>query len=426
LKWRNKGHEFDEIGAIFQKNKKLLLVGTDEETTPLRKKLAFLGADVSTSSFFPPLEKKRGFGNILRTLKSVYSRHAIPRQSGQTVLVSKSSESWIDEFCSRGGFKRNETIFPAQEFFQRHLPCFAAYAHDKAYSYHGTCVVVTTCCSLNCKYCLNYEPYIENKKNMDLASLKKDIDLFFSCHDKVEHFSLTGGEPFLHPGLTELMLYINDNYRERMEIFGTATNGTIVPSDELCKVIKDCGIQLICDDYTKTAPSSKQSRDELTRKCKAFGIDYIDGQNPRFFITFPPREEIAGYDQSRMIDRFHQCKDCYSGFGLKDGRLYSCCYSMFAETAKLVDAVESDYYELSRFTPTSQARKELMEFRAGYSENGFAHFCNYCNGFPSINDAFDENGATQQPKGELLRWDGKKMPIPNQTSASPPIEPSGK
>jgi hypothetical protein len=232
--------------------------------------------------------------------------------------------------------------------------------------------------------------------------MKKDIDLFFSCFDRVEYFSLTGGEPLLHKGLIELIRYVQKNYRHKIEIFGTATNGSIVPSDELCRVLKECDIEFICDDYTASAPQLKATRDELIEKCKAFGIHFIEGKDLKFFKTFPPAEDYAKKGDEALIDRFGKCKGCYSGFGLKNGRLYSCCYSMFADTAEIVDAVETDYYDLSKSTATTQAKKELIEFRAGYLQNGYVHFCKFCNGFPSINDAFDENGVTQQPKGELL------------------------
>jgi hypothetical protein len=46
MKWINKGHEFDELGAIFQKNNTLVLIGKQSENKVLGKKLEFLNVAV--------------------------------------------------------------------------------------------------------------------------------------------------------------------------------------------------------------------------------------------------------------------------------------------------------------------------------------------------------------------------------------------
>ena len=40
MKWKNKGHEFDELGCIFQKNKNILILGENSDSVcKIQKKL---------------------------------------------------------------------------------------------------------------------------------------------------------------------------------------------------------------------------------------------------------------------------------------------------------------------------------------------------------------------------------------------------
>jgi hypothetical protein len=44
---------------------------------------------------------------------------------------------------------------------------------------------------------------------------------------------------------------------------------------------------------------------------------------------------------------------------------------------------ENDYFDLRNIT--SENKKELVEFRMGYTENGYVDFCRRCAGWCTIN-----------------------------------------
>ena len=46
MKWKNKGHEFDELGKIFKKNKDLLFLGDIDKAKKMKEWLRFLGAKI--------------------------------------------------------------------------------------------------------------------------------------------------------------------------------------------------------------------------------------------------------------------------------------------------------------------------------------------------------------------------------------------
>lgn len=129
-------------------------------------------------------------------------------------------------------------------------------------------------------------------------------------------------------------------------------------------------------------------------------ISYKIIQSMSFFEMFPPKREITKYDEKQLIEKFHKCKSYYSGHELKNGKLYSCCFSGDAKTAHLFD-VSKEYIFNSNYYAnniTENIKKELVEFNHDYNKKEYVDFYRYCNGFPSFNNEFYENGVTQLKK----------------------------
>jgi len=235
-------------------------------------------------------------------------------------------------------------------------------------------IIATTKCTLNCKYCLNYQPYIQDRQHYAIEKLKRDVDLFFSVFTSVAHFSVSGGEPFLHPQLGELLQYIHEKYHDRIERLWVPTNCTIVPPDDLCNIFADCDIEI-----RGTVYAASTAVDALDEKLRRFGVK-LYFSTTRFFITYPP---LPG-DKLEVHQHFAACRKAYSGSGIKDGRLYVCCYSMFADTAGICKAAESDSFDLM-----NPDLKALADLSKGYFTKGCVKFCHICNGWPPNNTHFD-------------------------------------
>lgn len=394
MKWKNKGHEFDELGKIFKKNKDLLVIGNEESLKNIKKELDFLNTKIE-----------------YKILKEVFS---IPILSGfklknKTIVIADNNQETLEKLKNFKFIKHNENVFLAEDFLKKYLSIFSIYVYDKIYAGTGTCLILTTHCSLNCQYCLNYEPYIKNKRHRDFEELKSDVDAFFKYFDKVRYFSLSGGEPFLYPKFKEIIEYVGGNYINKISEFSTVTNGSIVPSDELLLTIKKYNMELVIDNYTKNAPHIKKAYEELIEKCKKNEVNYITcGETDiKFFKSFPPKEDYTKYTEEQLVNKYLKCKKFYDGFTIKYNKLHSCCYAGFADTANLVKADENDFFDLDNPKDIYGGgyKKELIEFRLGYTEKGYVNFCKYCDGFMGFNNEFDENGVTQLERGKILEWD---------------------
>lgn len=86
--------------------------------------------------------------------------------------------------------------------------------------------VITMCCNLCCKNCSSLMPYYKNPSHLDLNTIKTNLEKL-SRSEKIKNIQIIGGETFLHPDITEILLYVSTL---NFEIISVYTNGTIVPN----------------------------------------------------------------------------------------------------------------------------------------------------------------------------------------------------
>ena len=108
-------------------------------------------------------------------------------------------------------------------------------------------VEITGKCNMACEHCRAWE---ETKVHMPLDLFKKSIDFAISEADSDFRLTISGGEPFLHPGLIEMMKYAKSKCIEDVII---TTNGSLVTLGKL-KELKDIGfknlaIQISVDSF---------------------------------------------------------------------------------------------------------------------------------------------------------------------------------
>ena len=164
------------------------------------------------------------------------------------VIVTTSSVAYssIKEQLQNKGFQEGKDFVLYQDFITE---WFAKY-HHKLYI-DKTDILVTSFCNFNCKSCMNFIPHWKEKKHIPLSKLKESLEDYFRCVDFVSAFDIIGGEPFLYPELEELLMYISKNYSSKIGYLGIITNGSIMPNEELIKVLKACNVGISISDYSK-------------------------------------------------------------------------------------------------------------------------------------------------------------------------------
>lgn len=382
MKWKNKGHEFDDLGSNFQKNKKILILGENPEL--IRNKLDFI--DFNSINIM----------SIKKLLIPFYSL-LIPKHS--TIVVANDSMRLYKKLLKNQKFKKEINIFTEEEFFNKYLSIYSIYTSNKVY-FPSISFICTTICNLNCTDCLNFTPYNKNKKHIDINELKEDIDSFFRVVDKVNLFHISGGEPLLYPNLYELVEYINERYSHKINTLGITVNGSIVPEESLLKLFNKCNVKIYLDDYRIGVPRLEKTFNEALKRFKEYKLEIEIFFRDKFFQFFPPVQSDENLSENDLCQKFNACANPFTQ--LIDRKLFNCNWSNFAASAGLYEVKEEEFFDLNIDNISEDFKKTVIEYRLGYSEKGYVDFCKYCNG--SWNICKKEVKAARQTKG-LLVWD---------------------
>ncbi len=373
MKWTNKGHEFDRIGKNFKRNTKVYIYGAGENGIELFKRMLYI--DCVEGFVDNDIQK---VGKYIEG-KKVYSLQdfLMMDKSEHIVVVAQSLEHTplsLQQLLA-SGYTEGKNLFDFHTFLDFYLPIFAYYAHDIVYV-PVVSFLMTTLCNLDCKGCLNFNHFNSNRKHYSFERLKKDVDIFFEHVDAIGLFHLCGGEPFLYPYFTELLDYILSKYSEKIYCIGTTTNGTVIPSDELCKALCNTKVKVWLDDYRENVALSREKMQDVECKLQANGINYEVNVVDSWLNII---QESNDADIEHTLVKTMSCNVPF--LSLKDGKIYGCNYCDYAHEANVCDISPSDYFDLRQETD----RSYLMEYIMGYSENGYYSLCKKCKGFITIN-----------------------------------------
>jgi len=179
---------------------------------------------------------------------------------------------------------------------------------------------LTTHCNLNCKCCDTFSSIapdgftpLEQVKN-DVNRLKEISD------DKIDTLILAGGEPLLHPHLSEIMNIIGINLPEvpNKQII---TNAVLLQQqdDDFWTSCKKNNFKLFITKYPINLPY-----DKITEKAKEKGVDLefygITGSSLKNMRKIPIN--IEGSENAK--NSFKKCTRANNCITLKDGKFYTC------------------------------------------------------------------------------------------------------
>jgi uncharacterized radical SAM superfamily Fe-S cluster-containing enzyme len=159
---------------------------------------------------------------ILLNHQSVYLRKTCPEHGSQTELLEEDASYHL----SKRNFDKPGTEFIPQKESLKGCPydCGLCTAHEQ-----HTCIgllEITNRCNLNCPIC-----YADSGKDeiLSLETIDRILDFYVEAeHGEAEILQISGGEPTLHPDITEIIkLAMSKNIRYVM----VNTNGLRIASD---------------------------------------------------------------------------------------------------------------------------------------------------------------------------------------------------
>jgi len=236
--------------------------------------------------------------------------------------------------------------------------------------------VITTCCTLNCRDCLELMPSYTKPVLCSLNEVKKQVDFIFRAVDFCEKFHVLGGEAFLHPELDQIIKYVYAQYSKQIGKLIVVTNGTILPPVQMLKTMKSCEVQVEISNYTSSPDARKnQKMHEIVDMLASAGIPYIIREMDTWTDL---RGDGLPHTEEEIIRTMENCICCTEAFYMADNKIYTCTRYGAAEHFSLMPRKEGNSLDLSGENPPS--KKDILEWCMGISDAGYLPCCQYCTG----------------------------------------------
>ena len=373
MKWKNRGHEFDHMYQEISEKKGFYLFGAGDYGQQF---LHVFEKEIPIKGFIDNDPVKQG--KIIRGMKC-YSPEDVTLSNDEGIVITMSQIARVKtiEQLKECGYKKDKTFFIIEEF----LSVYYVYKNEQVY-FSSISFLPSTACNLDCRYCLNFNPFAKQFYVREWEDLVKDVDLFFSCVDRIMLFHISGGEPMIYKHTADLALYIDKNYGNRIDTLRMVTNGTIVPKDEMLEKLSKCRLEITVDDYREAVPRFTEQFDRLICKLKEYQIPYYINKVDSWIDLGPEKTDYSGRTEEWLEEHRENCSQSWQE--LRDGKLYSCNYASYATVAGIAGEQDlEEVYDLTKFIP--KKKKELVEFRLGYTTKGYTNFCKKGRGFTPDN-----------------------------------------
>lgn len=271
---------------------------------------------------------------------------------------------WQDKYLAGGSIELEEQLVKLEKRYR--------WVHP--YTLLRFEVQVAEHCNLNCKDCDHYSPLAE-EEYLDVAEYARDCARLSELFDsEVKYINLLGGEPLLHPELTEIMRISREAFQVgKIRII---TNGLLLPSmgDDFWKACRDYRITLSPTEYPVSFDYDKWR-------------EYAEGQGvmwTSFSLGNVDRESKDKLMHRALIDttgghvvehNYYHCRSANACLTLRHGRLFTCQRAAHAHHLK-------KYFNLDHYL-SKRNSVDIYEVEDAYDlmtkVNRPIPFCQYCN-----------------------------------------------
>ena len=373
MRWKNKGHEFDEIGKRFEAINKIYIYGAGAgggiDAAVLLKGI---GADVVFVDRNIAAQKK--YLNI-----DVITHEQLEINNNNSIIVLSMglfNTGLILKQLELKGYVYGKNLFDIKSFLGFYIYIIALYKYKKCIMLDGGVMAIYRC-SLKCKNCMGGFPYMSNPPQVSLAQFKKDADIYFNNIDYTLSFGLGGAEIMMCKNLDAYIEYVMENFAHQIWKFSFLTNGTILPVKNIIELLKRYQIDVVVSNY-----SSVKNWEDKFQKLKAVmnengvHVRTIDYEN---WINMGWTENTYKEDIGDLFDICGmQCRVVH------DGKLNYCIHGMTSNEAIFHADITDDEFDL--LSNDSRKKYQLVEYHLGFNKNGDLKMCHYCNGYININN----------------------------------------
>lgn len=254
--------------------------------------------------------------------------------------------------------------------------------------YPHAIVIVTLACNLKCKNCILCVPYYRKPFHPTIEYIEETARRVFQLGD-YDIFEYMGGEPLLRNDFPEIWDYNRRHFFDQADMFKTATNGSILISDELTEVWKTYGkkIHIIVDDY---GPDLSTKAHENVQKLKSAGIScelrdmYSENRHHGGWVDFiAPEKPFRDREDAKQTyldcGQAQKLKNCCN---IINGLLMPCHMQFQLNDRGIVDAKAPEFanqcIDLFDDSESIERKREKMDSYTDVSKLPYLESCRYC------------------------------------------------
>ncbi|MDR0305572.1 MAG: 4Fe-4S cluster-binding domain-containing protein [Chitinispirillales bacterium] len=377
MKWANKGHEFDVIGEKFVNVDKIYIYGCGMRGKELAYKLSYCDCVTAFVDY-----KAANFPQGLMG-KPVYSQQEFLSMNHENaiVIIAMADFVQVKKILIYAGFNEGTDLFDDKTFANVYLYIYYLYRFKKLY-FDRMNLEVTNVCSLKCKHCVAYIPFLQHKGHVDYSDLIKDIDTIFNNFDFLNSFDLVGGEPFLYPYLCDVIEYVFKNYSKKINFCRIFTNGVYSAlSKETMQTLFERKIIIEWSDY-REGIKDEQTVSIINKNIKGFNEHGINVS--RRCLSWSDYQ----HGQKRNELKEDLCtvyNNCYSRCSHATGKILLPCLSSYVIHKDVMKIDEEKFNDFIVLDGESN-KHVILESLLGYTESGYTEMCQYCGGSGPINN----------------------------------------
>lgn len=224
-------------------------------------------------------------------------------------------------------------------------------------------------CTLRCKHCNEMVPYYKERGFVSKDEIIADCRKLSLSFEFMPYMELVGGEPLLHPEIkdiiTDLLEIPNIGY---IKIF---TNGTVVPNDELCDILKNPRIIINLSNYTSAVDGILlENIYQTIEQLKKHKIHYISSE-AKTWLSF----SFFNYkrSESELEKCFQACsaRECHRVY---KGTMYRCHHQYAGVQLGKFPEKPDEVIHIDDYTP-----EQLREACDRFEDLPYTSACQFCN-----------------------------------------------
>lgn len=229
-------------------------------------------------------------------------------------------------------------------------------------------LAITHRCTLNCEKCANMISYFEHPADADFESMKDAVCKILEADIYISELRILGGEPLLNQELVKYLDLISQF--DNVGLISIMTNGTILPSPELIRRLRDRRVYVTISNYGALSKNLSAITDMFDAEHILYRVYEMDGWRDCNSI------EYVEMDLAALERKYRNCSvnNCYT---LHNGRLYRCPYNA---GVSILQAVPEEMLDFLRID--SLESEQVGEAMQAFMQVTSSQICKFCKGRP--------------------------------------------